>query len=501
MSDEENQADADMESNVNERGQESFEEMLERSFTSSGHVEPGQKIKAKVISVAGDLVYVDLGGKSDGAIDAAEFLDEEGNSRIKAGDEVEAYFISSQDGIRRFTTLVNGYSPALLHSIEDAFNAGIAVTGEVKREIKGGFEVSVGGIRCFCPFSQIDLSGGREGGIYLGQSFPFRVLEFGERGRNVIVSRRAILEEERKRKIEELRESLHSGMTVEGTVRAVHDFGAFVDLGGLDGMIPSSEMSWNRAERPRDVLSAGAKVTTRIIGLDWERNRVTLSLKALQPDPWASIQSKYPLDSRVTGTVVRLAAFGAFVSLEPGVDGLIHISNFGTGKRINHPREVVQVGQQVEAYVILVDEAQRKLSLSLQPRPKPVEVILPAVGAVLDGTVEKVMPYGLFVKIGEALSGLLPNAEMDTPPGTDHSKTFPPGTKMQVVVISVESKSGKVRLSRKGIDKTLENDEYVKFKEAARKEKESTEKLGTFGKLLKAKLEEKGLAPGDDAGE
>jgi len=476
---------------------ESFEEMLDKSFQGPGRLSPGQKITTKIISVAGDLVYVDLGGKSDGTIDIEEFKDENGEYQVKEGDEIEAYFISVQDGIRKLTTLVNGYSPSLLTSIEDAHNAGLPVTGDVKREIKGGFEVSLDGVRCFCPFSQIDLSGGREGGVYLGRSFPFKILEYSENGRNIVVSRRALLEEERKKKIEELKSSLSEGMEITGTVRSIHNFGAFVDLGGVDGMIPASEVSWNRADKPGNVLKVNQETTAKILSIDWEKNRITLSIKALQPDPWISIAGKYAIDSKISGTIVRLVPFGAFVNLEPGVDGLIHISNLGAGRRINHPKEVVTVGQQVEAYVHGVDEENRKISLSLQPKPKPKKVDLPAVGTLMEGTVEKVMTYGIFVKLNDELTGLVPNAEMATPFGTDHAKMFPAGTKLKVIVKEADKKNAKVRLTRKGVDEQIERDEFKQYQASVKQEEaEASDGLGSLGKLLKAKMEEKGMSIG-----
>jgi len=476
---------------------ESFEEMLDKSFQGPGRLAPGQKITTKVISVAGDLVYIDLGGKSDGVIDIEEFMDEDGSLKINEGDEIDAYFISVQDGIRKLTTLVNGYSPAILTNIEDAFNAKLPVNGEVKREIKGGFEISINGVRCFCPFSQIDLSGGREGGIYLGQTFPFSILEYSENGRNIVVSRRALLEEERKKKVASLRESLSEGMEVTGTVRSIHNFGAFVDLGGIDGMIPASEVSWDRSDRPDKVLKVNQKTTAKILNIDWEKNKITLSIKALQPDPWASIAQKYIPDNKVNGTIVRLVPFGAFVNLESGVDGLVHISNLGAGRRINHPKEIVAVGQEVEAYVLGVDVENRKISLSLQPKPEPKKIELPSVGSMFEGTVEKVMTYGIFVKLNDELTGLIPNAEMATPFGTDHSKMFPVGTKLKVIVKETDQKNAKVRLTRRGVEEKIERDEYKQYKKSVKQEEEETsDGLGSLGKLLKAKMEEKGISIG-----
>jgi len=470
--------------------EESFASLLKKSSMGE-RLYPGQRVKAKVVSVSGDLVYIDLGGKSEGAVDLAEFVDKKGIVGIHEGDEVEVSFITVQDGLMKLTTLVGGYSALSLNSIRDAYEGGIPINGEVKQEIKGGFEVSVGGVRCFCPFSHIDLKGVRENSPYIGQTFPFKVLEYGEEGKKIVLSRRVLLEEEKRARREKLRERLAVGMDVAAEVKSIQKFGAFVDLGGIEGLIPASELSWDRTVNPNDIFSIGKSITAKIISLDWENERLTLSLKAAMPDPWASVAEKYPVDSRVSGSVVRLLPFGAFVRLEPGIEGLIHISNLGAGRRINHPKEVVEAGQWVEVYVLSVDQENRKISLSMQPKAEPVKVVLPAMGEIVDGIVEKVMPYGIFVKMSNGVTGLVPNMEMGTPSGTDHRRMFPPGTEMQVAVIDVDTTHNKVRLSRKAILEKAAQDEFTQYKESAGKSDESSRGFGSIGDLLKAKLAEK----------
>jgi len=334
-----------------------------------------------------------------------------------------------------------------------------------------------------------------EGGVYLGRTFPFKVLEYEQNGKNVIVSRRALLEEEKQASVNELKERLTVGMVVTATIRSVQNFGAFVDLGGIDGMIPASEISWERTENPISVLSPGQEVTVKIISLDWDRNRLTLSIKATLPDPWVEAAEKYPVDSRVNGTVVRLTPFGAFVRLQPGIDGLVHISNLGAGRRINHPKEVVEVGQLVETYVLAVDPQNRKISLSLRPKVEPKKIILPEVGETVDGVVEKVMPYGVFVKMENGSTGLVPNSEMGTPVGTDHKRMFPAGTEMKAVVIEVDAVQGKVRLSRRAVLEKAVQEEFQEYKDSAKNDTASSGGFGTLGDILKARMEEKKQTP------
>jgi small subunit ribosomal protein S1 len=478
-------------SNTAKRDEESFASLFEKSNRESVRLAPGQKVKVRVVSVTGDLVYVDLGGKSEGVIDLNEFKDKQGAAQVKEGDEVEAFFVSVENGVRKLTTLVHGYSAVSLRSISDAFEAEVPVQGEIKREVKGGFEVLVGDVRCFCPFSQIDLKGGREGGVYLGRTFPFKILEFEENGKNIILSRRAVLEKEKEAKIQKLKEVLVAGMEVVGTVRSVQNFGAFVDLGGVDGLIPASEISWVRNGKPSDILSAGQQVTVKVLSVDWQNNKLSLSLKAMEPDPWTLIVGKYPEGGTVRGTIVRLAPFGAFVNLEPGIDGLIHISNLGAGRRINHPKEVVEVGQTIEAYILAVDVQGRKISLSMNPKVEPEKIVLPQAGDLVEGAVEKVMPFGIFVKLKSGLSGLVPNSELGTPQGSDHRKMFPEGTEMKIAVIEVDKETNKIKLSRKAAMDMTVKQEYEEYLSESRQSVSSSGGLGTLGDLLKAKMEGK----------
>jgi small subunit ribosomal protein S1 len=473
------------------KNEESFAELLEQSMSTSDRLKPGQKVKATVIGISGDRVYIALGGKSEGAIALDEFRDENGTISVKPGDEVEAAFVSVRDGVRELTTKIRGIPLAKMQAVREAFHNSLAVVGEVKRVVKGGFEVSIDGVRAFCPASQIDLQKGKDGSTYVGQTMEFSILECSEDGRNIILSRRVLLDEERKAKQAALKASLEVGKDVTGKIRSIQKFGAFLDLGGIDGLIPASELSWNRGVKPEEVLTVGQEVTAKIISIDWDKNRVSLSLKALQPDPWTVVAEKYRVGSRVEGTVVRLTDFGAFVSLEPGLDGLIHISNFGTGRRIHHPKEVVTVGQSVEVFVLGIDPAERRISLSLQPQVKREETALPSVGEIFDGTVESVMPYGVFVKLENGVTGLIPNAELGTPFGTDHSHMFPVGTTMRVEVIDVDSQQRRVRLSRKAVFERAEREELRKYQNAAKSD--DSAEMSTLGALLKAKMQEKGI--------
>ncbi len=345
--------------------EENFAEMFEKSFKKQGRLEPGQVVEAMIVKISGDWIFLDLGGKGEGYLDRKEMVDEAGNLTVKEGDTVRAYFVSSDNNEMHFTTKV-GSGPGKETQIEDAWNSGIPVDGTIVKEMKGGFEIKIGGsVRAFCPFSQMGTRRDEPASEYIGRSLSFKIIEYGENGRNIVLSRRPILDEEKRNKKESLKESLKEGMKVKGRVTSLQKFGAFVDIGGVEGLLPVSEIAWSRTEKVGDVLSVGQEVEVIIKKLDWEQDRFSFSLKDTLPDPWERIADIFAVGSYHTGTVSRLAPFGAFVTLREGVDGLIHISKLAAGRRINHPREVVKEGQTVEVQVEAVDPAQRRLSLAL----------------------------------------------------------------------------------------------------------------------------------------
>ena len=348
-----------------EDGNESFAELFEQSATQSRWLEPGQKLTALVLKVSSEWIFIDTGQKGEGVVDRKEFLDLDGNVTVKEGDSITAYFLSSSHGEMRFTSRLGGSSSGSTQ-LEDAWRSGVPVEGLIEKEIKGGYDIKLGGtIRAFCPFSQIALRRLDNPESLVGTRLAFRITEYAENGRNIVVSRRALLEEEQARLREEAQAGLTEGMAVTGTVTSLQDFGAFVDIGGLEGLIPISEIGWTRVNDVRDVLSIGQQLQVVIKAIDREKERISLSLKDTLTDPWEQVQGRYPEGSFHTGKVSRLAPFGAFVTLGDGVDGLIHISKLGAGKRINNPREVLKEGEEVEVRIEGVSPAERRISLAL----------------------------------------------------------------------------------------------------------------------------------------
>ncbi len=345
-------------------GEESFAELFEQSYRDKGRIEPGEKITAQVLKISGDWIFLNTGRKGEGVLDRKELLDAEGNLTVKEGDTISAWFLSSSNNEMRFTTKLGG--AAGQNQLEDAWRSGIPVEGFVEKEVKGGFEVKVGGsLRAFCPHSQMGLRRSDNPETHIGKHLSFRVTEYGEKGRNIIVSRRAILEDERRQQREELRETLREGMTVKGTVTSIRDFGAFVSIGSVEGLLPISEIAWGRITDIREVLTVGQELQVVVKQVDWENDKFSFSIRETLADPWEMVTQSFPEGSFHTGVVARLTPFGAFVTLASGVDGLIHISRLGAGKRISHPREVLKEGDKVEIKVESVDRENRRLSLVL----------------------------------------------------------------------------------------------------------------------------------------
>jgi len=346
-------------------GEESFQDMLERTYTEPPRLEPGEQVAAKVIGITSEFIFVDLGRKGEGCLDKKEFQDADGNLTVGEGDTVQAYYVGTRNNEMWFATKIGGGAvvPTL---IEDAWRNGIPVEGTVEKEVKGGFSIRVaGGFRGFCPYSQIGEGSSENRGISIGRRLPFRITKFERKGRNMVLSHRVLLEEKRRQEKESLRETMREGTRVRGRITSVREFGAFVSVGPLEGLVPASEVGWERGGDIRETIAPGQEVDVVIMRLDWEKERFTFSMKKALLDPWDRVEATYPAGSFHTGKVTRLTSFGAFVTLEPGVDGLLHISKMGGGKRVRHPGEAALEGQEIAVKVDSVERGKRRISLSL----------------------------------------------------------------------------------------------------------------------------------------
>ncbi len=426
---------------------EDFATMFAREETGPP-LEVGQVVKGRVIHIVGDNVFVDVGGKGEAWIDRAELSDDDGTLRVAVGDEVEATVVATGDEVRLSYKLRQGAHAR--EALAVAAETGIPVDGKVAAVIKGGYEVTVGGMRAFCPFSQMDVRRAEAPEEYVGRVLEFRITKYGESGRNIVLSRRQLLEEQATKDAEETRKKIVPGAVLAGTVAALADFGAFVDLGGVQGLVPVSEISHSRVGRPADRLRVGETVTVKVLRVDDEKGKITLSLKALEGDPWVAVPGHLRERQVVRGRAVRATDFGVFVELLPGVDGLVHVSEIPRSRQ-GAMREAATSGAEILVMVVNIDVEKRRVALALAPDDAAAGAELEsnvAVGAVLTGTVERVESFGVFVRLGPGQTGLIPNAELNLQRGGDARRNFPVGSEVKVLVLAIEEGGRRIRLSQ-----------------------------------------------------
>src|SRR5712664_540546 len=410
-------------------------------------LEVGQLVKGRLIHNEAESVFVDVGGKGEAWIERAELTDGEGKLRVAVGDEVEATVVSTGDEVRLSHKLRQGAQAR--QALAVAAQTGIPVEGKVAAVIKGGYEVTVGGLRAFCPFSQMDVRRVEAAEEYVGRVLEFRVTTYSENGRNLVLSRRPLLEERAAEAAEETRKKIVPGAVLAGTVTSLADFGAFIDLGGVQGLVPVSEISHSRVSRPADRLSVGESVTVKVLKVDAEKGRISLSLKALDGDPWAAVPGRLRERQVVRGRAVRATEFGVFVELLPGVDGLLHVTEIPRSRQ-GALREAAAGGTEVTVLIVSVDTDKRRIALALAPEGAALGQQMESgvqVGAVLTGTVERLETFGLFVRLGPGQTGLVPVAELATARGTDLRRAFPVGSEIKVLVLAIEEGGRRIRLS------------------------------------------------------
>jgi small subunit ribosomal protein S1 len=462
--------------------EEDFSALFEESLKKvRKQVHADTKVTGTVLSIGEEWAFVDIGAKSEGVIAAQELLDENGEPTVSVGDLISAYVVSTRDG--ETVLSVKMTAAASTESLEGAYRSGLPIEGFVTSERKGGYQVTVFGKDAFCPYSQMDLRGVSVPEGYVGKKWVFRITDYENGGRNIVLSRREILEEERQERVEQLRKSLHVGDLVSAKVTKLAPYGAFADIGGLEGLIPISELAWRRVASASDVLAPGETVTVKVLDLDWKGGRISLSLKATQDDPWSTVVERYTEGAIITGQVMRLAPFGAFVQLEPGIEGLLHISSLGLGRRIAHPKEVISEGEELQVRIASVDATARRIGLELSFPSDDAEGMQDGLkpGVILTGTVEAIKPYGAFVRLPGGETGLLHISEMDGDTTGDLRRRYPQGSSVTVQVLKVEPGAGKISLGTKNLK---EAEESRAFK-AYQGEKGGAGSFGTLAALFK----------------
>jgi small subunit ribosomal protein S1 len=429
---------------------ESFAELFERE---SPRIKEGEVVRGRVLSVDADHVHVDIGFKSEGLVDSWEFMDEQGTVLVKTGDMVDVLVEETEDEDGRIVlSKEKADRLKIWDDISRAYEADESVEGRVLSRVKGGLAVDIG-VKAFLPGSQVDLRPVRNLESVVNQKFKFKIIKFNKRRGNIVLSRRALLETERKRLRETTLGTLAPGQIVDGVVKNLTDYGAFVDLGGIDGLLHVTDMSWGRVNHPSELFQVGDEIKVKVLKFDPESERVSLGLKQIQPDPWIDASMRYPLGKRIKGKVVSLTDYGAFIELEPGVEGLIHVSEMSWTKRIKHPSKVLAVGDEAEAVVLDVDERERKISLGMkQIEPNPWSVIEQTypINTRVRGVVRNITNFGVFVGLEEGIDGLVHVSDISWTEQIKHpSEKFKKGDAVEAVVLKIDKENEKFSLGIK----------------------------------------------------
>ena len=431
-------------------GANEFAALFEESLRS---VKPGGVVKGRVVGITATHVLIDVGYKSEGQIPLPEFLDRQGNLQVKVGDEVDVFFDSSEGengGI--VLSRQRAENIKIWEDIEKAFNEGTGIEGCILGKVKGGFKVDVG-VPGFLPGSHVDIRPTRNLDKFIGTRDRFVILKFNRARGNVVVSRRALLEKERDVLKHEVLKVIEEGVILEGTVKNITGYGAFVDLGGIDGILHISDMSWGRINHPSEIVQVGEKIKIVVLKFDAEKERISLGMKQLTPDPWHTVADKYSVGSRVQGKVISLMDYGAFVELESGIEGLIHISEMSWTRKISHPSKILQVGQNVEVVVLNVDPGHRRISLGLkQVIANPWELAREKypVGSIIKGPVRNITDFGIFVGIEEGIDGLVHISDLHWTKKIKHpSELYKKGDTVEAKVLGVNVENERFSLGIK----------------------------------------------------
>ncbi len=430
---------------------EEYEAMLQMYEETLTNVEEGEIVKARVLRVTDNAVILDVGFKSEGAVPRDEFKNPE---QLQPGDEVDVFLenLEDEEGVVVLSKKKADFL-RVWEKIKTAYENDEKVPGTLMRKIKGGVTVDLMGVDAFLPGSQIALRRVPNVEDLLGQTYDFKIIKLNKRRRNIVVSRRVILEQERETKREQLVKELLVGQVRKGVVKNVTDFGAFIDLGGLDGLLHITDMSWGRVGHPSEIVEIGQEMDVKVLDIDWDRERISLGLKQLLPYPWKDVERKYPVGARVRGKVVSITNYGAFVELEKGVEGLVHISEMSWTRNVKHPSKLVSIGDEIEAVVLKVDRDEEKISLGMKQIEEDPWLALPAkypTGTRVTGKVRNLTSFGAFVEIEPGIDGLIHISDLSWTKRVQHpSEVLRKGDDVEVVVLGVDAENKRISLGLK----------------------------------------------------
>jgi small subunit ribosomal protein S1 len=430
---------------------EDYEQMLSMYEGTMSQIVEGEIVKSKVLRVTDNAVILDVGFKSEGSVPLDEFKDPQS---LKEGDEVEVFLehLEDQEGAVVLSKKKADFM-RVWEKIRVAHESDQPVEGTLVKKIKGGVVVNLMGVDAFLPGSQIALRRVPNIDELLGQTYEFKIIKLNKRRRNIVVSRRVILENERAHKREHLMKELAVGQVRKGVVKNITDFGAFIDLGGVDGLLHITDMSYGRVSHPTEMVAIGKEVEVKILDIDWQRERISLGMKQLQSYPWQNVAAKYPVGTRVQGKVVSITNYGAFVEIEPGIEGLVHISEMSWTRNVRHPSKIVSIGETIEAVVLKVDEAEEKISLGMKQTEQDPWMVLPLkypVGTRINGKVRNLTSFGAFVEIEPGIDGLIHISDMSWTKRVQHpSEVVKKGDAVDVVILNIDAENKRISLGLK----------------------------------------------------
>lgn len=428
-----------------------FERMMEAYGQQMPDIQIRDFVDGRIIKITDSDVLVDIGTRCEGIFPVEEIKDAEGKPMFAEGDTIRVQILSSTaNDFNIRLSYRNARQQDLMRQLRKAYQDGTPVTGTITESIKGGMKVNIDGIEAFLPASQIDLRYVEKTDDYVGRREQFRIMKFFPKQNKLVVSRRVLLQEERDKVKGEIWGQLEVGRTIRGKVTRITGYGVFVDIGGIEGLIHISNLSWDKVKKPSEIVKVGQEIDTQVIELDPEKERIGLGLKQLVSDPWLTVENRYLVGQKVSGVVEKLESFGAFVKMEPGVTALIPISEMSWTKRVNHPSELLKAGDGVETIILRVDPAERKISLSLkQIGPSPFNRFTEEhqVGDVLEGEVTNVMGYGAFVRLTDQVEGLLHISELSWAPVRNIEEAVQKGSKVQVKILNINPETEKISLS------------------------------------------------------
>jgi len=444
---------ADMHDDAVQDSGENMDSVMNLYEESFKRFAEGEVVTGRIISIDKDHVLVDIGYKSEGQIRIQEFKNEEGEVTAKLNDSVEVMVEWWDDEEERVVlSKEKAANIKIWDAIKNSYDEDGTVTGVISNRVKGGFSVDIG-VQAFLPGSQADLRPIRNLDELVGQSFEFKILKYNRKRSNIVLSRRAILEKERESKRAATLDAIHEGQVIEGIVKNITDYGVFIDLGGVDGLLHITDISWGRVKHPSELFAVGDTIKVKVLSFDLEKERVSLGMKQLTVDPWSIAAEKYPVGSKVSGVVVSLTDYGAFIELEEGIEGLIHVSEMSWTRKVRHPSKVVSVAEEVEAVVLDIKPESRRISLGMkQVVPNPWDVIAEKypVGTTIEGKIKNITDFGLFIGIDEGIDGLVHISDISWIKRIKHpSELFKKGDVIQAIVLDIEKESERFSLGIK----------------------------------------------------